>query len=80
MAAVITICSASFPGGWLLVISAPSIRRSPAVDSRGCHSTVRGRRRMRLSVTRAKRGSDDGGGLKWAGGESCGKKSYKNKV
>lgn len=34
-----------------------------------------GRRRMRLSVTRAERGRDDGGGLKWAGGESCGEEN-----
>lgn len=40
MATVIKICSASFPSGWLLVISAPSIERSPAVDSRGSEAAI----------------------------------------
>lgn len=40
MATVIKIWQASLPGGWLPVISAPSIERSPAVDSRGSEAAI----------------------------------------
>lgn len=75
MATVMKIHSASFPGGWLLVISAPSIERSPAAESRGseaaaapsgvaeecgCQSHVLNVAAMTVV------------GLKWAGRESCG--------
>lgn len=40
MATLIKIWQASRPGGWLLVISAPSIERSPAVDSRGSEAAI----------------------------------------
>lgn len=40
MATLIKIWQASLPGGWLLVISAPSIERSPAVDSRGSEAAI----------------------------------------
>lgn len=41
MAMVIKICQASLPGRWLLIISAPSIERPPAADSRGSVAATR---------------------------------------
>lgn len=40
MTMVIKICQASLPGRWLLIISAPSIERPPAADSRGSEAAT----------------------------------------
>lgn len=67
MAAEIKTCSASPLGGWLLVISAPSIECSPAVDSRGSLAAITPSGVAEecgcQSHTRAERGCDDRSGF-----------------